>query len=560
MGKIKTRRERKDIKVLDKPMTVLRIKKSHVRTKEDMDQTQEHAVPVEYAENKVVGGMDIFVHKGVHHTSLQGGRLAGTAREGKRSSKEIKQKKEEMHRQRADIPSGERRSVSTSSGEMDSRSGEQMKRKIQSQTTNQRRNSNKTTQPKGQKSIKNAGKSVKTGKRTTIKSTEKAVKQTPQTAKVAKQTARKTAQAVKQSMKAAKKTGKATAKAAKAIIEATKALITALISFGWIAVLILIIVLLFGGFLCMTGGDNSSTVTPVSAEVQAYEPVIRKYAKQYEIGEYVELIKAVMMQESGGQGNDPMQSSEGIFNTRYPRKPNGITDPEYSTRCGVQEIKSCLVSAKVKSPVDLEHIKLALQGYNYGNGYITWANNHYSGYSLANAEEFSDKMAKEKGWESYGDKQYVPHVLRYYTIGRIPNGMGNQAIVQVALAQEGNSGDIYWSWYGFHSRVSWCACFVSWCAERCGYLESGVMPKFSLCSEGVKWFQSKGKFRDGSYVPAAGDIIFFDWGEDGTIDHVGIVESVKKGTVNTIEGNSGDMVRRRSYPIGDGKIYGYGTY
>ena len=78
----------------------------------------------------------------------------------------------------------------------------------------------------------------------------------------------------------------------------------------------------------MTGGDNSSTVTPVSAEVQAYEPVIRKYAKQYKIGEYVELIKAVMMQESGGQGNDPMQSSEGIFNTRYPRKPNGITEFE----------------------------------------------------------------------------------------------------------------------------------------------------------------------------------------------------------------------------------------
>lgn len=274
----------------------------------------------------------------------------------------------------------------------------------------------------------------------------------------------------------------------------------------------------------------------------------------------MELIKAVMMQESGGQGNDPMQSSESSFNTKYPKTPNGITDPEYSIECGVQEIKSCLASAEVKSPVDMDNIKLALQGYNYGNGYIPWAKENYGSYTLANAAEFSDKMAKEKGWESYGDKQYVPHVLRYYSLGRIPNGVGNQAIVQVALAQEGNGGDIYWSWYGFNSRVSWCACFVSWCAEQCGYLESGVMTKFSLCSDGVKWFQSKGQFKDGSYVPAAGNIIFFDWGDDGSIDHVGIVESVSKGNVNTIEGNSGDAVRRRSYPIGDNKIYGYGIY
>ena len=272
----------------------------------------------------------------------------------------------------------------------------------------------------------------------------------------------------------------------------------------------------------MTGGDNAATVSPVSAEVQAYEPVIRKYAKQYGIGEYVELIKAVMMQESGGRGSDPMQSSEGSFNTKYPRQPNGIAAPEYSIECGVQEIKACLVSAEVKSPLDMDGIKLALQGYNYGNGYIPWAKNHYGGYTLANAAEFSDMMAKKKGWSSYGDKQYVPHVLRYYSLGRIPNGTGNQAIVQMALSQEGNGGDTYWSWYGFSSRVSWCACFVSWCGEQCGYLENGVMPKFSLCSDGVKWFQDKGQFQDGSYVPTAGDIIFFDWGMMGALTMWGL--------------------------------------
>lgn len=265
-----------------------------------------------------------------------------------------------------------------------------------------------------------------------------------------------------------------------------------------------------------------------------------------------------MMQESGGRGSDPMQSSEGGFNTRYPRKPNGITDPDYSIRCGVQELKAALASAEVESPIDMEHIKLALQGYNFGNSYISWAKRNYGGYTIANAAEFSDMKAAELGWKSYGDKQYVPHVLRYYSLGRIPTGMGSQAIVQIALAQEGNRGDVYWSWYGFHSRVEWCACFVSWCADQCGYIESGAMPKFSLCSAGVDWFERKGQFRDASYVPAPGDIIFFDWGNDGSINHVGIVESVTGGKVNTIEGNSGDKCARRSYSIGNSSIYGYG--
>ena len=76
----------------------------------------------------------------------------------------------------------------------------------------------------------------------------------------------------------------------------------------------------------------------------------------------------------------------------------------------------------------------------------------------------------------------------------------------------------------------------------------------------TKWFQNKGQFKDESYVPAVGDIIFFDWGNDGSINQVGIVESVSKGTVHTIEGNSGDAMRKRSYPVGDSRIYGYGVY
>ena len=139
---------------------------------------------------------------------------------------------------------------------------------------------------------------------------------------------------------------------------------------------------------------------------------------------------------------------------------------------------------------------------------------------------------------------------------------GNQAIVEVALTQLGNEGgQPYWSWYGFDGRVEWCACFVSWCADQCGYLESGIVPKFSLCSDGVDWFNGNGQWQGKDYEPKAGDIIFFDWsndGQDGDADHVGIVEKCENGVVYTVEGNSGDACRQNSYPIGYYEILGYG--
>lgn len=597
MGKeIKTRTVHRNVKTMDKAAVAAQhMKHSSVQIKERAEQTQEQREhsPVEYAQGRIAENTERVSRGAAAQVKNQSGKAVKHIKEKQRLKREEKRIRTELSE--GHIPGqGERPSFSPAGGEKAYQPKEQMIKNAQSQAARKRAAGNskknlqqstgqavrsmergekgiKTTRQTGQTiksagkgTVKTAGHSVKTAEqtaRTTVKTTEQAAKNAYRTAKASRKAAEKSARAAgKATEKAVKAAAKTTVSAAKAVIAGTKALLTAIAAGGWIAILVLIIVLLFGAALSMTGGDNSSTVSPVSAEVQAYEPLIRKYAKQYGIGEYVELIKAVMMQESGGRGNDPMQSSEGSFNTKYPRKPNGITDPEYSIECGVQEIKSCLTSAEVKSPVNMDNIKLALQGYNYGNGYIPWAKETYGGYTLANAAEFSDKMAKEKGWESYGDKQYVPHVLRYYSLGRIPNGAGNQAIVQVALAQEGNGGDTYWRWYGFSSRVSWCACFVSWCGEQCGYLESGVMPKFSLCSDGAKWFQSKGQFKDGSYVPAAGNIIFFDRGDDGSIDHVGIVESVKKGNVNTIEGNSGDAVKRRSYPIGNNEIYGYGIF
>lgn len=246
-------------------------------------------------------------------------------------------------------------------------------------------------------------------------------------------------------------------------------------------------------------------------------------------------------------------------NTRYPNSPNGITDPEYSIDVGIQNLAACLSAAEVENLIDMEHIKLALQGYNFGNGYISWAKSNYGGYSYANAVEFSTTQAERLGWSSYGDTQYVNHVLRYYPYGRAFTSGGNQAIVEVALTQLDNAGgEPYWSWYGFDSRVEWCACFVSWCADQCGYIDSGIIPKFSLVSDGVAWFSGNGQWQDRSYEPSAGDLIFFDWDSDGSPDHVGIVEKCENSIVYTVEGNSGDACKQHQYAVGSSSVYGYG--
>ena len=134
---------------------------------------------------------------------------------------------------------------------------------------------------------------------------------------------------------------------------------------------------------------------------------------------------------------------------------------------------------------------------------------------------------------------------------------GNTAVVDIAKAQVGNVGGYpYWSWYGFNSRVEWCACFVSWCYNQMGKSE----PRFAACqSQGIPWFTSRGQWGDRGYENIApGDAIFFDWDLDGSADHVGIVIGTDGSRVYTVEGNSGDACKVKSYSLDYACIKGYG--
>lgn len=144
------------------------------------------------------------------------------------------------------------------------------------------------------------------------------------------------------------------------------------------------------------------------------------------------------------------------------------------------------------------------------------------------------------------------------------NGNGGQRMVQMALSQLGNQGgEKYWSYMGFPSRVAWCASFVSWCGNECGY-GTDIIPHFADCDSFRNTFEGQGRWYDGhayggSYVPVPGDLLLFNWSSDpdASLSHIGIVKSSDGIMIYTVEGNTSDCVAERSYSIHDTTIIGY---
>ena len=422
----------------------------------------------------------------------------------------------------------------------------------------------KTIKEAGNRMVKTAPRVVKASPVSSQKVKTQAVLQKKQALKSmkavreAKRAAMHSVQTAKQSAKTAKATGRGLKAMAEAAAHAVKAAFAALMAGGGAVFIVLILIVGIIGGAAFLGNSQSSEA--LSAEVLAHTPAIQKYASEFGIPEYVPAIQAIMMQESGGRGTDPMQASECPYNTQYPNTPGAIQDADYSIKVGIQYYADCVRESGCQSPQDMDKLKLSWQGYNYGNGYISWASEKFGGYSEANALKFSQEQAAAHGWSGYGDPEYVPHVMRYYSGGGWFTGLfGNGQLVTIAKSQLGNEGgEKFWSWYGFDSREEWCGCFVSWCADQAGLIQKGAVPKFSLCTAGVDWFQEKGKWQSGGNVPIPGTIIFFDWNHDGSSDHVGIVESCDGTTVHTIEGNSGDAVKQNSYTVNSQSILGYG--
>ncbi|MBR0342891.1 MAG: CHAP domain-containing protein [Oscillospiraceae bacterium] len=133
------------------------------------------------------------------------------------------------------------------------------------------------------------------------------------------------------------------------------------------------------------------------------------------------------------------------------------------------------------------------------------------------------------------------------------------AIVRAAEKEIGNvGGEKFWRWYGFSYHVHWCACFTSYIAAECGCIKAGICPRSAGVDDWIDFYKEQHRWAGNKYIPHSGDFIIFEWDGDGVADHIGIVESCDGKTVTTIEGNSRDICRRKTYPVGHWQIYGYG--
>lgn len=267
---------------------------------------------------------------------------------------------------------------------------------------------------------------------------------------------------------------------------------------------VLSVIIAIGG----QGQSNNSGVelgsANVSASVLAWKPTVEKYASQYDMSQYVNLILAVMQQESGGTAVDVMQASEGAFNKEYPKTPNGITDPDYSISCGIQELKEALTEAGAKGTSDIPGISLALQTYNFGTGFISYAKAN-GGYSIAVVKAFSSKEAKIYGWSSYGDVSYVAHVFQYYNAtGTVATSGDLSGIISTAQQQEGKP----YVWGGSGPNSFDCSGLVYYC-----YVNNGYKIQRET-AQGYYDMSTK------TTTPIAGDLVFF--GSIGNIEHIGI--------------------------------------
>ena len=363
---------------------------------------------------------------------------------------------------------------------------------------------------------------------------------------------------------------KATTTAVKAVIAKAKALAAAIAAGGWVSVTVIIVVCLiglivgscFGIFFSGEGSGTGQTMRQAVQEINAgYQSQIDTARANLTYDE---------LEMSGSRAVWPeVLAVYAVKTTTDPNDPQEVATVDDAKKAILKDIFWQM--NEISSHIERKPGKIITETDDgHGNivETITTVTHTYLYITVSHktAEEMADRFNFNADQRQQLSELLAEENRSMWSAVLYGIYSGDDAIVTVALSQIGNvGGQPYWSWYGFNSRVEWCACFVSWCANECGYIDSGVIPKFAGCVNGVQWFKDRGQWQNGSFEPSAGQIIFFDWDnkgssgpQDGQSDHVGIVEKCENGIVYTIEGNSGDSCRQRQYPVGYYEILGYG--
>ena len=394
-------------------------------------------------------------------------------------------------------------------------------------------------------------------------SVEAGRKAAAETAKDAEKTAAaasKTAGAVKE---AAAKSAQAASSAAKAAAEAVKNLITAAIAGGWTTVIIMgaaVVVMVVVGSVygIFFSTDDDPEAIPV---YQVADDIT------YEFQSEIDRIFAANEHDEIRMEGERVSPKEVIafFIVRGAEDTESVSPVTRITELERDKILALFWNmTEIKSTVTKTEVPLADDDDSGGTKTIKTLTVTVSKRSM---DEMADEYAfSDEQREELADLLSPEYDSMWQDVLYSPEDR-KKPIILSAMKEVGNIGGApYWSWYGFNVHVEWCACFVSWNANQCGYISSGTVPKYSYCASAVSWFQTHNRWLPGGNEPEPGMIIFFDWDhpegksgpQDGHSDHTGIVRKVEDGIVYTIEGNAWDMCRLCRYPIDDPEIMGYG--
>ena len=589
MADIKTRDMVKGtIKTIDKAAVASeRMKQAYISTKERAENSTYAAENSadEYASDKFERGIDATVHEGIHQFDKAGRKGVETTKDNIHKAKDgIDRFKEKRAKKAFEMQSEKFGGKAAKTAERTaSQTGSKTVKTAEKSTTKTIKQSASSA---GKKTIKTVGKSGKTAAKS-VKTAERtaktAIKTTKQAAKAAQKTAQASAKAVQKAAQAAKATAKAavaaikvavkaTIAAVKAIIAGVKALVAAIAAGGWVAVVVILVICLvalilgsvFGIFF---SGEDSGTGQTMQTAVQEINTEYDNKLLEIRNGTTYDVLE---MSGSRAVWKDVLAVYAVKTNTD-PDNPQEVATMDDNKKQLLKDLfwEMNEVSSRTESVSET-----VITETDDGNGNIVQTETTVTRTYLyiTVAHKTVDEMASQYGFNQE-QKDYLTELLKpennsLWAAALYGINYSDDQIVTVALTQIGNvGGDPNWSWYGFGSRVEWCACFVSWCANECGYIDTGVIPKYAGCVNGVQWFKDRGQWVDGSAEPAPGMIIFFDWDspdgssgpQDGLSDHTGIVQKVENGIVYTVEGNSGDSVRQKQYSVGYYEILGYGV-
>ena len=388
-------------------------------------------------------------------------------------------------------------------------------------------------------------------------------------------TAQRAAQAARAAAKAAvvtvKAIAKATALAIKAIIAGTKALIAAIAAGGWVAVLVIIVICLIGMILGSVFGIFFSDED--SGTGMSMQTVVQEINTEYDtkLQEEKNSVSYDVLEMSGSRA--VWKEVLAVYSVKTNTDQDNPQEVATMDDGKKQLLKDIFWEMNSISSRSESHSETEITETDDGNGNIVQTETTLTKTTLyiTVSHKTVEEMADLYGFDAE-QREYLVELLKdennsIWAAVLYGIRYSDDQIVTVALSQVGNvGGQPYSSWYGFGTRVEWCACFVSWCADQCGYIDTGVIPKYAGCVNGVQWFKDRGQWIDGSAEPVPGMIIFFDWDnkgssgpQDGQSDHTGIVQKVENGIVYTVEGNSGDSCRVNQYSVGHYEILGYGV-